>query len=122
MAQKQVLIVEDEKPLSHALELKLTHEGFKVTVAQDGQAALDLIAKNGYDVVLLDLMMPVIDGFQVLAQLKTAGSMPYVIVLSNLSQREDEERVLALGARQYFVKSNTPLAVIVEEVKKATAP
>lgn len=117
--QKQVLIVEDEKPLSHALELKLVHEGFKVTVASNGQQALDLIADSSYDIILLDLMMPVVDGFQVLEQLKAKGATPFIIVLSNLSQREDEERVLALGAKKYFIKSNTPLSAIVEEVKKA---
>lgn len=117
--QKHVLIVEDEKPLSHALSLKLQHEGFTITVAQNGQEALDLIAANAYDIVLLDLMMPVVDGFQVLETLKAKGTMPYVIVLSNLSQHEDEERVLALGAKKYFIKSDTPLATIVEEVQKA---
>ena len=117
--QKQVLIAEDEKPLAHALELKLTREGFAVTVVQNGQQALEMLDKNAYDVVLLDLMMPVVDGFQVLEALKNKPAMPHVIVLSNLSQREDEERVLSLGARKYFIKSNTPLSVIVEEVQRA---
>jgi two-component system, OmpR family, response regulator VicR len=116
---KKILIVEDEKPLSHALELKLSHEGFAVSTALNGQQCLDLLASETFDIVLLDLMMPVVDGFQVLTQLKAKGTMPYVIVLSNLSQHEDEERVLALGAKKYFIKSNTPLSVIVEEVKKA---
>jgi DNA-binding response OmpR family regulator len=117
--QKHVLIVEDEKPLLHALELKLSHEGFAVTTAQNGQEGLDQLEKGHFDIVLLDLMMPVVDGFQVLERLRTKGSMPYVIVLSNLSQREDEQRVLSLGAKKYFIKSDTPLATIVEEVQKA---
>lgn len=117
--QKRVLIVEDEKPLAHALSLKLEHEGFLVTIAQNGQECLDQLTKNQFDIVLLDLMMPVLDGFQVLEQLKAKGAMPYIIVLSNLSQHEDEERVLALGARKYYIKSDTPLSVLVEEVKKA---
>lgn len=117
--QKRVLIVEDEKPLAHALELKLQHEGFATVVASNGQQALDLIRQNTFVVILLDLMMPVVDGFQVLEALQKLGTMPTVFILSNLSQREDEERVLALGAKRYFVKSNTPLSMIVEEVKKA---
>jgi len=60
----------------------------------------------------------VLDGFQVLERLRGTTNAPAVIVLSNLSQREDEQRVLEAGARKYFIKSNTPLAVIVEEVKK----
>ncbi len=118
-SQKQVLIIEDEKPLSHALELKLTHEGFAVTVAGNGQEGLDLLASKHFDVLLLDLIMPVVDGFQVLQKLQTMPEKPAVFVLSNLSQHEDEERVLALGARKFFIKSDTPLTTIVDEVTKA---
>lgn len=118
-SQKRVLIVEDEKPLAHALDLKLQHEGFSTIVAQNGQECLHLLEQDKFDIVLLDLMMPVVDGFQVLEKLKAKPQMPTVFVLSNLSQHEDEERVLALGAKKYFIKSNTPLSVIVDEVKKA---
>lgn len=114
---KRVLIVEDERPLAHALELKLQHEDCEVTVASNGQEALDLILEGKFDVVLLDMMMPVLDGFQVLKKLKDMPKKPTVFVLSNLSQREDESRVLDAGAEKYFIKSNTPLSVIVEEIK-----
>jgi DNA-binding response OmpR family regulator len=116
--QKKVLIVEDEKPLAHALELKLQHEGFAVTVASDGQECLNILKDQRFDVLLLDLIMPVLDGFQVLEQLRQSPTKPAIFVLSNLSQHEDEERVLALGVRKFFIKSDTPLTVIVEEVKK----
>jgi len=119
MAAKHVLIVEDERPLAHALELKLGHEGFDVTVATNGKEGLDLILKGGFDVVLLDMMMPVMDGFQVLHELRKLTKKPVVFVLSNLSQREDESRVIEAGAAKYFIKSDTPLSVIVEEIKKA---
>lgn len=115
---KKILIVEDEKPLQHALELKLTHEGFEVTLASNGQECVDKLKTDKYDAVLLDLIMPELDGFQVLEQLKAMPPMPAVFVLSNLSQHEDEERVLALGARKFFIKSDTPLTTIVEEVKQ----
>jgi DNA-binding response OmpR family regulator len=117
--QKRVLIVEDEKPLQHALELKLQREGYDTISAVNGQEALDLLKKDPFDVVLLDLMMPVVDGFQVLEQHASFVSKPAIFVLSNLSQREDEERVIALGAKKYFIKSDTPLSVIVDEVKNA---
>jgi DNA-binding response OmpR family regulator len=116
---KKVLIVEDERPLSHALELKLGHEGFEVTVASNGRECLDLIGSQHFDVVLLDLIMPEMDGFQVLTELKQQEQMPAVFVLSNLSQKEDADRVLALGAKKFFIKSDTSLTTIVEEVKKA---
>ena len=118
-SQKRVLIVEDEKPLAHALELKLKHEGFDVVIAQNGQEALYLIEQSKFDVALLDLMMPVVDGFQVLDKAKDNPDKPIFFVLSNLSQKEDEQRVLALGAKKFFIKSNTPLSTIVEEVKSA---
>lgn len=118
-AQKRVLIVEDERPLSHALELKLQHEGFETVLAQNGEECLKAINEQEFNVVLLDLVMPVLDGFQVLEQLQSKPTRPAVFVLSNLSQAEDEDRVLKLGAKRYFIKSDTPLEVIVNEVKQA---
>ncbi len=114
---KSILIIEDERALSHALELKLQHEGFTVSTASNGQEGLALIQSQHFDVVLLDLIMPVMDGFQVLEQLKTLSAMPAVFVLSNLSQHEDEDRAMSMGARKFFIKSDTPLTTIVEEVK-----
>ncbi len=116
---KRVLIVEDERPLAHALELKLRYEGFETTVANNGEDGLKLILEGSFDVILLDMMMPVMDGFEVLRQLQNKPKKPIVFVLSNLSQHEDESRVLGAGAKKYFIKSDTPLSVIVEEVKKA---
>lgn len=118
MAGKHILIVEDEKPLSHALELKLQREGYETTIATNGLEALELIKKGTFSVVLLDMMMPVMDGFQLLQELEGMKDKPVIFVLSNLSQHEDESRILASGASKYFIKSNTPLAVIVDEIKK----
>lgn len=115
-ANKTVLIVEDEKPLAHALELKLQKVGCTTKIARNGQECLAELAATQYDAVLLDLMMPVMDGFQVLEQIQKLPRKPVVYILSNLSQREDEQRVLSMGAKKYFVKSDTPLAVIVSEV------
>ncbi|HSW98314.1 MAG TPA: response regulator [Candidatus Saccharimonadales bacterium] len=116
---KKVLIIEDETALSHALSLKLTHEGFTVTVASNGQLGLEAMNGQQFDVVLLDLIMPVMDGFQVLEKMRALPAMPVVFVLSNLSQHEDEGRAMALGAHKFFIKSDTPLTTIVEEVKNA---
>ncbi len=115
---KRILIAEDEKPLSHALALKLQHENFDVSVASDGQECIDLLASQQFDILLLDLIMPIMDGFQVLTHLQQKGAMPIVFVLSNLSQSQDEERVLSLGALKFFIKSDTSLSMIVDEVKK----
>jgi CheY-like chemotaxis protein len=115
---KKILIVEDEKPLAHALDLKLKSEGYETVIASNGQEAIDNIKQQQFDVMLLDLMMPTMDGFQVLQQIQDLGQKPTtVFVLSNLSQHEDEEKVLALGAKKFFIKSDTPLSTIIEEVK-----
>ncbi len=118
-SQKRVLIVEDEKPLAHALELKLGHEGMDVAIAHNGEECLKLLDEKPFDVVLLDMMMPVMDGFQVLEEINKREHKPVVFALSNLSLHDDQARVIGMGAKKYFIKSDTPLATIVDEVKGA---
>lgn len=106
--------MEDERPLAHALELKFTHEGYEVEIATDGQEALDRANVNSYAAILLDLIMPNLDGFAFLEQMKKKSP---VIILSNLGQDEDKQRAKELGAVEYFVKSNTPITEIIKKVK-----
>ncbi|MFT7506868.1 MAG: DNA-binding response OmpR family regulator [Acidimicrobiales bacterium] len=115
--QKKILIAEDEKPMARALKLKLTHEGFDTTAVFDGQSALDLLKKEKFDLVILDLVMPRVDGFQVLEKMKSEKINVPTIVTSNLSQIEDEERVRSLGAKDFFVKSHISIADVVTHVK-----
>lgn len=110
--------MEDERPMARALALKLSHEGFEVTNAFDGGEGLEAIKKQEFDLVITDLMMPKVDGFKVLEEIHAEGLTTPVIVLTNLSQEEDEAKVRSLGARDFFVKSNTPISQIVEGVKK----
>jgi DNA-binding response OmpR family regulator len=117
---KHILIVEDEKPLSHALKLKLSHEGYNVEVANDGEEGLQkAMSGNDFDLVLVDIIMPKMDGFTMLTKLQESGSKTKIIVLSNLGQQEDIERAKELGVSDYMVKSNTPISRIVEAVKNA---
>lgn len=115
--KKNILIAEDEKPLARALELKLTHSGYGAVVALNGEDAVNALSKQKFEVLLLDLMMPKIDGFGVLESMKKRGDKTPVIVLTNLSQPEDEKRALDLGAKEFFVKSNTPIAEIVTRIR-----
>ncbi|MDD4319075.1 MAG: response regulator [Candidatus Peribacteraceae bacterium] len=115
----KILIVEDEKPLAHALELKMKHEGYDATVAFNGAAGQKEAVTGKYDLILLDLIMPEVDGFEVLEAMKQKKIKTPVIVLSNLGQDEDRERAKSLGASDYFIKANTPIADIVVRVKKA---
>lgn len=114
-----VLIVEDEKPLSHALEMKLKNQGFSTKVVVNGQEAIKELKETKYDLVLLDLIMPVMDGFAVLEEMRNQKLNVPVIVLSNLGQEEDRAKTKSLGAVDYFVKSNTPIAEILKRVKDA---
>lgn len=114
---KHILIVEDEHPLAHALELKFRHEGFETTIAEDGDEALKEVEKGHYDVILLDLIMPRMDGFTFLQEMKAKGVHTPTIILSNLGQDEDKSRAKELGAVGYFVKSNTPIMEIVKQVQ-----
>ena len=92
--------------------------GFETKNAFDGQEALEIIAKEKFDLILLDLLMPKIDGFAVLAELKKKGDTTPVIVATNLNQAEDVSRVFELGCTNYYVKADTTLDQIVENVKK----
>ncbi len=114
---KKILIVEDERPLAHALELKMSHEGYDVTVALTGVDGLAKAESGNFDLILTDLIMPQMDGFALMQELKAKGIKSGVIVLSNLGQEEDRKRALEMGAKDYFVKANTPIAEIVKKVK-----
>ena len=115
---KRILIIEDEKPLARALELKLTHVGFETKNAANGEEGLALLKQESFDLVLTDLMMPKVDGFAVLTALREWGNTTPVIVLTNLSQVEDERRARMLGAMGFFVKSDISVAEIVERIRQ----
>jgi len=114
--KKLVLIVEDELPLAHTLETKFRHAGFETRIAGDGEGALQELSRGGCDVVLLDLIMPRMDGFMVLQEMQKRGLKTPTIVLSNLEQEEDKVRAKELGAVKYFTKAKTSIAEIVTEV------
>lgn len=115
----KVLVVEDEKPMANALELKLNKSGFEAKAAYDGHQALVMLNDQKFDLILLDLMMPNVDGFAVLEEMKKKNITIPVIVSTNLSQASDIERAKSLGATDYFVKSDTPINGVIDHVKKA---
>jgi two-component system alkaline phosphatase synthesis response regulator PhoP len=115
---KKILIVEDEKPMAMALVLKLNKSGFEAKAVFNGEEAIDIVAKEKFDLIILDLIIPKVDGFQVLAKLKEIGSHVPVIISSNLSQEEDFNRAKELGAVDFFVKSDTPITEVVEHIQR----
>lgn len=114
---KKVMIVEDDKPMAMALKLKLESSGFDVVVASDGEDGLKMIEEVNLSLILLDLVMPRMDGFKFLEELKKRGSKIPVMVLTNLGEDEDEARAKELGAEKFFTKSKTTIKSIVEEVE-----
>lgn len=116
--KKKILVLEDEKPLARALELKLIHEGFDVKTASNGENVIDFLKKEDFSLIVCDMLMPKFDGFQVLQTLRDNKIKIPVIVLTNLSQAEDEKRVRELGAVDFLIKSNTPIAEVVDRVRE----
>jgi CheY-like chemotaxis protein len=98
--------------------MKLKNQGYTTKVVTNGQEALKELKAGKYDLMLMDLIMPVMDGFAVLEEMKNSKINVPVIVLSNLGQDEDRAKTKSLGAIDYFVKSNTPIADIVDKVQK----
>ena len=117
---KKIIIAEDDKFLSSAYKLKLTAAGFEVMVVANGQELLDSLKKFNPDLVILDLVMPVLDGFAALEQIKSDDNFKKIpiIVASNLGQKEDIDRTKALGVSEFFIKSDLSLNVLVDKINK----
>ena len=114
----KILLAEDDRTLARALELKLTGSGYAVTIAYDGGKAIDSLINNHVDLVLLDVVMPVKEGFAVLSEKRAMGNTVPVIILSNLGQAEDEQKTKQLGAVGYLVKADHSLVEIIDYIDR----
>lgn len=118
---RRILLAEDDRFLRKAAEATLKRHGFTVVTATDGEEALRLAQAEIPDLILLDLIMPKIQGFEVLRTLKanpTTSSIP-VIIVSNLGQTHDVQQALEAGAAAYLVKANLSLQDLVKQVEAA---
>ncbi len=113
----RVLLVEDSRRQRFYLKEALRRERFAIDTASDGEEGLWLAESNQYDVIILDIMLPKIDGLSVLKQLREKGCDTHILLLTNLGQSEDVEKGRELGADDYFIKANHTPAEIVEKVK-----
>ena len=115
-----ILVVEDDKFLRELISKKLISEGYNISQAVDGEEGLKKIKEEKPDLVLLDLILPGIDGFEVLARAKEEPGVIKipVIILSNLGQKEDVEKGINLGAVDYLVKAHFTPGEIIEKIKK----
>lgn len=115
----RILVAEDDEFLANAYRVKFTKSGFEVLLAADGQEALDIAHKNHPDLILLDLIMPKMDGFTVLETISRDPQLKKipVIIASNLGQQEDIEKTKSLGAVDYIIKSDITLEDIVKKIR-----
>ena len=116
----KVAIIEDEEVLLNVLENKLKKEGFDVVTALDGEIGVKVIRESLPDIILLDIIMPKVNGFEVLAQLNqdhVLAKIP-VIIISNSGQPVEIDKALSLGAKDYLVKAEFDPQEVIEKIKK----
>ncbi len=116
---KKILIIEDDKFLRELIAQKLIKEGYDIAEAVDGEKGIKAVGEEKPDLVLLDLILPGIDGFEVLTKIKEDPKIAQVpvIILSNLGQKDDIERGLKMGAVDYLIKAHFTPGEIIEKVK-----
>jgi len=117
---KTILIIEDDEIILRALYLSFHEEEYTIATATDGESGLKMTERLKPDLVLLDLILPKMDGFAYLKNLKANPELKKipVIVLSNLGDQENIDKAKGLGAEDYFVKSDTDLSVLAKKVEK----
>jgi len=114
---KKLLIAEDEAILRNVLVDRFSEDGWDVTAVENGDEALDKITAYTFDLILLDIIMPVKDGLEVLKELSDSSAKDTpVIVLTNLGTDEDKKAVEELGAKGYFIKSQQTIDELIKKV------
>ncbi len=117
---KKILIIEDDKFLKRVISRKLSGEGYEIIEALDGEKGLKSAQEENPDLILLDLILPGIDGFEVLARIKkdpVIAVIP-VIILSNLGQKEDIDKGMKMGAADYLIKAHFTPGEITTRIEK----
>ncbi len=119
MDKKKILVVEDEAPLLNALCDKLNKENFEALGARNGLEGLEMIKANKPDLIIMDVVMPVMDGLTMLYNLKTEPELKEipVIILSNLSDSEDILTAMERSTYDYLIKSDVSLEEVVTRIK-----
>jgi len=117
---KNILLVEDDPFLIDIYTTKLKDLGFSIDVANDGEDGLRKLKEGNFDLLILDIVLPHTDGWQVLKQISESEELKNlkVIVLSNLGQKEEVEKGLKLGAIKYLIKAHYTPQEVIEEIKK----
>lgn len=121
MAKKRLLIVDDEADLAEMIKFRMENNGYEVLLAHDGQAALEMARKEKPDLIILDLMLPKMDGYKVCGLLKKDGRYAHipVIIFTAKGQEEDMKLGEELGADAYIIKPFEP-QVLLGKIKELT--
>jgi DNA-binding response OmpR family regulator len=114
----RVLIIEDEPAIARVLDLKLKQIGIDTKVVNEGNLAISVVKDEDFDCVLLDLILPGVDGFTILESIRKKSKSTKVIIMTNLGQPEDRARVEKLGITAYYVKSEVSISQLAESVKQ----
>jgi len=117
---KSILLVEDDPFVVDIYTTKLKEAGFQIEVAENGEEALRQLKENKPDLLVLDIVLPNIDGWELLGKIRTELGFEdlKVVVLSNLSQKAEVEKSLKFGVIKYFIKAHYTPSEVVEEIKK----
>ncbi len=120
MENKKILIVEDDTVLANALSLSLQDKGYQIEVATDGAEAERMIKSIKPNLILLDLLLPIKNGFEVLKGLRSDAELKDtpVVILTNFEQETSIEEGMKMGAKDYIVKANIDIKDVPEIVKK----
>lgn len=123
MAKKdiiKILLIEDDPFLLSMYSVKFESEDFKVLTAEDGEKGIKIALKEKPEIILLDILLPKMNGFEVLAKLKKSDETKNIpiILLTNLSQKDEISKGLSLGADDYLIKAHFMPSEVVEKIKK----
>jgi len=118
--KKLILLVEDDPFLIEIYSRKITEEGFLLEVVSNGEEVLAKAKEKNPDLVILDIVLPQVDGWEILHQIKQDPELKNtkVVILSNLGQKEEVERGIKSGAEKYLIKAHFTPSQVVEEIKK----
>lgn len=119
MEKKNILIVEDDNFVAEVYLAKLTEMGYVATLAQNGEEGLAELAKNKIDLILLDILMPIMNGMEMLEEMKKHEewkNIP-VILLTNVGERESIQKVREMGVKNYLIKSHFTPAEVIEKIE-----
>ena len=100
----RILVAEDEQQLSHVLSSAMTASGYQVDIANHGQEAVEQAKENAYDVIILDIMMPVKSGLEALKEIRATGNRTYIMMLTAMGEEDDKVTGLDAGADDYLTK------------------